>query len=253
MLVHVKPCIFHLSCHSEQTQFLQGEEHKGGKKGCPAENDDASKQLHAEKGAIATKEYTDVGKTVSGVRIHHILGCGKEANRQYPPESTEAMDGRGIERVINLQSEQEARKAEIYDSSNDSNQHRRPRVHNGAPCRDRYQTCQDTIQSHRQVKTFGGETANEEDSEAATARRKCGGHSNLSCHKLGTAGEDEGASGIESIPSEPEDEATKSSQHRVVTGLRLGLAGSLVKATMTSTHCDGTNKSSSTSSHVHYT
>mmetsp|Transcript_10495 Transcript_10495/g.27477 ORF Transcript_10495/g.27477 Transcript_10495/m.27477 type:complete len:217 (-) Transcript_10495:963-1613(-) len=179
------------------------EQHKAG---CPTPCCDANdaQHLYSQESAVAPVEnaYSGSASFINGaievcgasfhtIRITDKHGVGKEAHQQHTKSADKQVDGCSIERVINLQLEEEVVGANIRSSGQNSNDGSGPQVNNTASCCDTNEASESAIDEPIQSTkpAFRKGEHKQKAGESSEGSCESGGHRSALSHKLCTSSE----------------------------------------------------------------
>mmetsp|Transcript_92745 Transcript_92745/g.267812 ORF Transcript_92745/g.267812 Transcript_92745/m.267812 type:complete len:309 (-) Transcript_92745:287-1213(-) len=143
----------------------------------------------------------------------------KQAGGDDSPEAVHAMHGEGVDHIVDLQAIQQHRPCLVAQARHEADDARLPRLHDGARRGDGHQAGEDAVAERAHVQALGREDAGAEveDDEACDARRQRGIDSDQGSRvrRLDVM-EGSGASRVEAIPTEPQEERTEHTKWHVV-------------------------------------
>mmetsp|Transcript_7083 Transcript_7083/g.18279 ORF Transcript_7083/g.18279 Transcript_7083/m.18279 type:complete len:341 (-) Transcript_7083:580-1602(-) len=234
--------------HAQQAELLQRKEEGAQHAADPQEDDDHANDLARQELAGATIEDTKV--VLVTVRLGHIRGVCHEANVQHTPGAAEAVHGAGLQRVIDLELEQQGGGAVEDKSANKAGDHGSPGLHHGAAGSDGHQAGKEAVADVDEVPGAGQVVLQHQGGGASGASGQGGGHGGAAHHLGGHGGVDgqEGA-GVESVPAKPEQEGTEHHQGGGVAGHVHGVPVR-IKPAHSGAHHGGTAQPSKSSHHV---
>jgi len=225
----------------------------------PYADPDNGDELAQKKLAASSKEQSVAIGGVSGNGLE--TGVSEKTNSEDSPGSVSEVDRDGIDGIIDLHVDEEFGESVVDASSNDSDDNSGPRVDGGASSSDGNKTSEGTVHGHGQIirdftSLLGFDGAIQEHGGNTST---CSGKGGSDGTKGGSGGgvgvgDDQSRSGVESVPSEPQDEGSEdlegSGVGREVGGGLKGISVVIIESSSARSKDDGGDKGSSSSSHV---
>lgn len=248
---------------TEHAKSVKHQEEGGHDSKDPPNNPHHSDKLDKEKVGIraVVEPSAMVGIVTSD---SHKLGVGKQTNSEDTPQTVGKVDGDGIDGIINLHHDEELGEEVVNHTSNNSNDACCKRADNRASSGDTDQTSERTVHGHGQIvrnlATDAGVDDRVEEHGRDATRGGCQGGSDGT--KGGSGGRirvvnDQSGTGVESIPSKPENKGSEDLEGNGVgregVGSLQGVAILVVEATLSGSEDYGGDKSGGTTRHMNNT
>mmetsp|Transcript_29999 Transcript_29999/g.63261 ORF Transcript_29999/g.63261 Transcript_29999/m.63261 type:complete len:506 (-) Transcript_29999:156-1673(-) len=223
VLGNVHAGVLNLGRHAEDACELEREEHDRGPEGDPRDDGDERDDGAAEHLAAAEEEAGVVGRGVVSPRVvaARVVRVAEETGGEDAPEAAAAVDGKGVERVVDSQLvHHELGGAKVDKAAEDADGEGVPRRNDGAAGSDGDEAREHAVAHHGHVpRVRGEELVEQHDGEAARSGGERGRHDDTR-HRLrvARASEREGRAGVEAVPAEPKDEGAEHAEHGRVAG-----------------------------------
>ena len=170
-------------------------------------------------------------------------GLGEEANRNATPDSTAEVNRNGVDGIVNLELDEKRAPEDVRPSSDDADDERGPGRDNGAPGSDAHEAAKGTVHAHGDVVhgLSGLPAGHEHVGEHGGHGTRGGGDRGRDGAQGGDVarggGRDgEGGTGVEAVPSDPEDERAENLEGDGMGGEGVRL-GELVTVGVVETSC----------------
>lgn len=199
--------------HSESHKGIEERSHDGKDPGADPQD---GKELNQKE--VPVLEVGDEDSLVGSAESSNSLefGIGEKTDGENSPSSAGEVDRDGVDSVINLHGDEELGESVVDESGNNSNANGGPWVDNRASSGDTDKTSEGSVHGHGKiVGGFSGllgfnETVKEHGTDTSRGSGKGGGDGTEGGSGGGVfAGNGQGRSRVESVPSEPEDESTQ--------------------------------------------
>eukprot|EP00302_Diacronema_sp_CCMP2436_P024559 CAMPEP_0179922360 /NCGR_PEP_ID=MMETSP0983-20121128/5611_1 /TAXON_ID=483367 /ORGANISM="non described non described, Strain CCMP 2436" /LENGTH=524 /DNA_ID=CAMNT_0021825729 /DNA_START=24 /DNA_END=1598 /DNA_ORIENTATION=- len=247
VLGEVHAHLLNLGGDAQHAGALHPDEEDGGEAADPDEVDDEEDDLDAEQVALIAS----IDEAVGADLVVGVLGAAEDAGGKHAPHAAGAVDGEGVERVVDLQLCLELDRGHVDETRDDADDDGRPRVDDDAAGSDANKAGEHTVAHRRDVPHVRHDLGEEDHGERAGGRGEGGGHAHAREVARVLRGEDgERGAAVEAIPAEPEDEGSEHLQHGRVAGHRLH-AARLVEAANAGSEEVGREEGGHAAGHVH--
>ena len=193
------------------------------------------------------------GASVVDVGVGGVLDvgvCAEDADGDDTPSAASAVDGEGVEGVVDPELEEQVVGANVDDARDDTDDEGHPGVDDGAAGGNADETGEDAVEGQADVIVALEELGEDHRGDGAGSSREGGGHRDLAGEVGGVARDHEGGAAVEAVPAEPEDEGAEGAHGRGGAGHFVGLLGDGVEAADTGSEDDGADEASDAASHV---
>ena len=215
---------------AEQVELLQDHEERRHDSHGPREDGEDDHDLAGQQVSVSSHD-----ESVVVARADQVLG-GKGSGGDESPHTGTGVDGDGIERVIDLEHvEDELGASDVDEGTDDSNRDGGPDLHVAARSGDGHESGEGAVSDHDEVDDGGstlhlGQSHDDEQGGQGSGGGTEGGVNGHAGGESRVSGDSEGGTGVESEPSEPQEEHSEEGQRGVVSrhvdGLSVGIEAS---------------------------
>mmetsp|Transcript_380 Transcript_380/g.959 ORF Transcript_380/g.959 Transcript_380/m.959 type:complete len:246 (-) Transcript_380:936-1673(-) len=171
----------------------------------PRGNGEHGDELHGELLAAAACRVWGAG--VGAAAEEDVVVGAEDARRQQPPRPAAPVDRKRVQRVVDLESEEDDVSAVVHHGRHAPDQEGLPRVEDGAACGDADEGGEDAIERDPDVERVLEHARNHNRNKAPARGGDGGGHGDFSGHVGGAAREHQRRPAVEAVPAEPKDES----------------------------------------------
>mmetsp|Transcript_8249 Transcript_8249/g.18488 ORF Transcript_8249/g.18488 Transcript_8249/m.18488 type:complete len:499 (-) Transcript_8249:108-1604(-) len=235
MMGDVKTNLLLEGVHAEHSQNVEKVKVRDHDDGDPANNPEDAANLGEEETSIRRSISPHVEPTVLSVlcAVRQINAglFGEESDGDASPDTITQVNGNGINSIVNLELDEEVGPEDVSPSSNDTDHECRPGFDHGASRGNTHEARERSIHTHGNVVGRLARLSAVHDHVSEHGRNRSTGSSNGGRDgtkggnvATGLAGNHESGTGVESVPSHPEDEGTEDLEGDAMGGevMRLG-------------------------------
>mmetsp|Transcript_11999 Transcript_11999/g.25068 ORF Transcript_11999/g.25068 Transcript_11999/m.25068 type:complete len:518 (+) Transcript_11999:290-1843(+) len=250
VLRYVQAGLLILGTDAQQVEHLEDVEKRHHVGGNPSKDDEHTDDLACKQPAVATGVERAVAALVA-VCLQHVLLAGDASGPQARPHTDDAVHGRGTQRVVDLELEEQPARALEDAGANKAGDDGGPRLQHVRAGRDGHKADEHIVGDGQQVPRLGLEEAEHQARQPAGRARQRGAHSSTAHdgRRLDRR-DDEDRARVEAVPAKPQEARAQHDEGGGVAGHVDGVAVR-VEAAHAWADEDSTPHAGEAANHVH--